>query len=51
MLVYGNPVTDWLAAFAVFLALYTVTMVAAWAGLKAADRNRDDRKDGDDAGL
>jgi len=40
MLVYGFAARDWLIALAVFLALYTVTMVAAWAGLKAADRRR-----------
>lgn len=41
MLIYGNPVTDWAAAFLVFALLYTVTMCAAWAALKAADRKRE----------
>ena len=40
MLVYGNPVTDWLAALAIFALLYTVTLAAVWAAVKAAERKR-----------
>lgn len=41
MIVYGFTATDWLIAFAIFALLYTVTMCAAWAALKAADRKRE----------
>lgn len=41
MVIYGNSITDWAAAFLVFALLYTVTMCAAWAALKAAERRRD----------
>lgn len=40
MLVYGNPITDWLTALAVFAVLYTLT-IAGWLAIEQALRRRD----------